>query len=130
MKSFKRAIAIMISTCVVGSFNAPCLAADNVFKTVYEDSLYGGLAGTLVGAAFMAFTEKPADHVDYVIYGAAGGVLVGAAYGLYGTTKSLAEVERGRVKFAFPTVTTSLQEANSKGQVAFMFRAQLIRGTF
>ena len=130
MNIFKRMITTAMAVGVAVSLSSPCVAADNVFKKVFEDSLYGGLAGTLVGVAFMAFAEKPTDHFDYAVYGAASGVLVGAAYGMVGVSRSLAVVDNGKVTFAFPTIVPSLQEAGSGGQVVFMFKAELIRGTF
>jgi hypothetical protein len=131
MKVIKRSIMIILSAVIIATMStAPCSAADNAFKTVYEDALYGGLAGALVGGALMAFTKKPSKHFDYIIYGAAGGVLVGAAYGMFSTTKSMAEIDNGKVKFAFPTIIPEFQEVNSKGQTAYLVKAELIRGKF
>jgi hypothetical protein len=121
---------ILISAFMGCFLTVPCFAAGNAFKEIYEDSLYGGLAGTLVGAAIMAFTKKPGDHLDYMIYGAAGGVLAGATYGLITTTRSLAEYENGKLRFAMPTIVPDFQEANSKGQTAFTLKAELLRGNF
>lgn len=121
---------ILFSAVMICSLTVPCFAAGNAFKEIYEDSLYGGLAGTLIGAALMVFTKKPADHLDYMVYGAAGGVLAGATYGLITTTRSLAEFENGRVRFAMPTIVPDFLEANSKGQTAFLLKAELLRGKF
>ncbi|WP_026842007.1 hypothetical protein [Citrifermentans bremense] len=127
MNKLKRCIAVVLTLVFMAT---PCLAAENAFKTVFEDSIYGGLAGGLVGAALVVFTKKPADHLDYIAYGAAGGVLVGAAYGVLTTSKSLAEIENGKVKFAIPTIKPEFREGNVKGQTTLVAVAELIRGKF
>lgn len=78
MKNLKRTAAIVMTLIFMAT---PCLAAENAFKEIFDDAFYGGLAGGLVGAALLAFTDKPSDHLNYIGYGAAGGVLVGADYG-------------------------------------------------
>lgn len=130
MRFSMRTVAVAVAVLIVAQVGTPCFAEESVFKGVYEDSLYGGLVGTLVGAACMAFTKKPADHFEYVMYGAASGVILGAAYGLVGRTKAIAEIDNGKLKFAIPTIIPSIEEVNSKGEVALTVRAALIRGTF
>lgn len=130
MIKLRRTISIFMLAVLLTCWNAPCFASDNAFKDLFENSLYGGLAGGLVGAALLAFTKRPGNHLDYMIYGAAGGVLVGAAYGLTKSAKSLAELENGKVRFAIPTIIPDIQESNSKGQTALILNAELIRGTF
>jgi len=44
---------------------------------------YGVLAGTLVGAASLAFTDKPSDSVHRVARGASLGLYTGILLGLY-----------------------------------------------
>lgn len=127
MNKLKRCIAIVVTLVFMAT---PCLAAENALKTVFEDSMYGGLAGGLVGAALLVFTHKPADHLDYIAYGAAGGVLVGAGYGVATASRSFAEIENGKVKFAMPTVKPELMEGNVKGQTTLVAFAELIRGKF
>lgn len=127
MKSLKRSAAIALTLIFMAT---PCLAAENAFKNIFEDAFYGGLVGGLVGAALLAFTDKPSDHLDYMAYGAAGGVLVGAAYGTITTTRSLAEYEKGQVKFSMPTIRPEFREGNVKGQTTMVAVAELIRGKF
>ena len=122
----KRGAALAVTLLFIAT---PCLA-ENSFKTFFEDAFYGGLTGGLVGAAVLAFTKKPGTHLDYIGYGAAGGVLVGAAYGAVVTTRSLAELDSGSLKFSLPTVIPELREANSKGQTSIIATAELFRGTF
>jgi hypothetical protein len=122
------AVAVLVS--MITSISVPCQAAENPFVETFQSAFYGGLAGALVGGALLAFTKHPGDHLDYIGYGGAGGVLVGAAYGLVKATKSLAEYENGKVKFAVPTVMPGLQENPTTGHTSVVFNAQLFRGTF
>lgn len=129
MKSMARLVS-MITCCAVLATATSALAGDNAFREVFEDAFYGGAAGALVGAALMAFTKKPADHLDYMAYGAASGVLVGSAYGLVKSTRSLARIDNGSIRFALPTVLPDLGESPSSRQTTITWRAELLRGTF
>lgn len=44
---------------------------------------YGVLAGTLVGAASLAFVDSPGEHLQYVARGASIGLYMGIGLGLY-----------------------------------------------
>ena len=127
MKNLKRSAVILVTLIFMAT---PCLAAENEFKTIFEDAFYGGLVGGLVGAALMVFTDHPSDHYDYLAYGAAGGVLVGASYGVITTSRSLAEYEDGQVKFSMPTIRPEFREGNVKGQSTIVATTELIRGKF
>ena len=121
---------ILLSTCLLTSLTVPCSAADNAFKDLFESSMYGGLAGTLVGGALLAFTHKPSNHLDYLAYGAATGVLAGVTYSVVKQSRSLVAVEDGNVKLAIPTVIPELQDNGAKGLSLIMLKAELIRGKF
>ena len=127
MTSIMRKVSMVLSLVLTICWALPCRAAENAFKEVFTDSVYGGLSGTLVGAAVMAFAKKPGDHLDYMLYGTATGVLVGAAYGI---GKAMVEVENGRVKWSMPTVIPDIQDTNSKGQTPIVFMAHVLRGQF
>jgi hypothetical protein len=130
MKLSKRVTMLILSALLLASLSVPCSAADNAFKDTLESAAYGGLVGAMVGGALLAFTKKPADHLDYLSYGAAGGVLAGTAYGVARYSKSLVSVEDGNVKFAMPTIIPEFQEPNSRGASTIAFKAELIRGKF
>ena len=130
MKKFKRSMIIILSICLLASWTVPCSAADNAFRDLFESTLYGGLAGTLVGGALLAFTHKPSDHLDYLAYGAATGVLAGVTYSVVKTSKSLMTLEDGNVKLAMPTIIPELQENGTKGMASVMMKAELIKGKF
>lgn len=126
MKSLKRLVVLVVALISIAT---PCLAEESAMKTIFEDAFYGGLAGSLVGAALMAFTDKPADHLQNIGIGAGVGVLVGAGYGAFAATKSLAEYENGKVKFSMPTIRPELREGNG-GQTTIFAMAELLRGKF
>jgi hypothetical protein len=57
--------------------------ADNTTKEFIMSCTYGVLAGTLVGAASLAFTSKPGDNLRRVARGASLGLYTGILLGLY-----------------------------------------------
>ena len=129
MKQLRKLVAVMTLVSLLSTASS-AFAADDTLREVFTDAFYGAAIGGLVGGAFMVFTKKPFDHVNYVAYGAASGVLVGTAYGLAKSARAFAEVENGRVKVAFPTVTPELVEGRAPGQTTVAWKADLLRGTF
>jgi hypothetical protein len=130
MKTLKRSMIILLSTCLLTSWAVPCTASDNAFRDLFENSLYGGLAGTLVGGALLVFTKKPSDHLEYLAVGAATGVLAGVTYSVVKQSRSLVAIEDGNVKLAMPTILPELQDNGAKGMSLVMLKAELIRGKF
>lgn len=129
MKRMNRIICMMTLVSIFTSATSS-FASDNAFKEIFQNAFYGGAAGSLVGAAFMVFTKKPADHMENIGYGAAAGILVGAAYGVTKSARSLAEIDNGRVRIAMPTIIPDLVESSSNRQTTITWRAELLRGTF
>jgi hypothetical protein len=130
MKKYKRILMRAFSLIVLIIWTSPCSAAESALKEVLQDSLYGGLTGTLIGAAVMAFTKRTGNHLDYLGYGAAGGAIVGAAVGFTLINRSLAEVDHGKVKFAIPAVIPDFKDTNSKGESGYVINAELLSGKF
>jgi hypothetical protein len=130
MKKSLRVVTKFMAAFIMVFWTVPCSAAESVIKETLQDALYGGVAGTLVGAAVMAFTKRSGEHLDYLGYGAAGGAIVGAAVGLTIFNRSLAAVEKGKVKFAIPTIIPEFRDANSKGQSAYILTGDLLSGRF
>lgn len=129
MKKLQRAIAgFTLLTLLLSTTTA--FADDNAFRETLQDAFYGGAIGTLVGAAFMAFTKKPADHFEYMAYGAATGVLVGTAYGVAKSARAMASIENGKVKIAMPTIIPIVTENNANKQITVSWHANLLHGTF
>jgi hypothetical protein len=127
MNKLRILISAIFSTTILFLIQVPCHAAETAFKDIVQDSIYGGLAGTVVGAAVMAFTHKPGDHLEYMAYGAAAGVLGGAAYG-YFSSRALVEVDNGKVKFAIPTVMPDIKDSAKKSSL--VVTTELVKGTF
>ena len=127
MNKFKVFISTIFSTTFLLLIQVPCHAAETAFKEIVQDSLYGGFAGTVLGAAVMAFSRKPGDHMEYMAYGAAAGVLGGAAYG-YFTSRALVEVDKGKVKFAIPTVMPDVKDSSRKSSL--IVTTEFIKGNF
>ena len=130
MKRFKRTLMVMISVVLLTSLSVPCRAADSSFSELFENTVYGGVVGALVGGALLVFTSKPSDHLDYLSIGAASGVLAGVAYTVAKPAKSLIAVENGNVKIAIPAIIPDFQENKPKGLAGMMLKADLISGTF
>lgn len=130
MTGFIRFAAVAVMVGMLTSVSAPVQAADNPVVDTFQSAFYGGLVGVLGGAALLVFTDKPEDHLDYISYGAAGGVLFGAAYGILKSTKSLAEYENGKMKFAVPTIIPEIKASSSTGQTFVTYNARLVSGTF
>lgn len=129
MKRFTKAIACMtVASILLASTSA--FAEDNAFRDTFQSAFYGGAVGALVGAALLAFTKKPADHLDYMGFGAAAGVLAGTAYGVAKSTRALASMEKGSVKIAMPTIIPDLVESPVTKQTTVSWRADIFRGTF
>lgn len=129
MKRLSRIICLMILVSMLSTATAS-FAADNAFKEIFQDAFYGGAAGALVGAAFMAFTKKPADHLENMGIGAGVGILAGTAYGVTKSARSLAEIDNGRVRIAMPTIIPDLVESSVTKQTTITWRAEILRGTF
>jgi hypothetical protein len=120
-------ISTVISTAFFFILQIPCQAAETAFKEILHDSVYGGLAGTVIGAAVLAFTKKPGDHLEYMAYGAAAGALGGAAYG-YFASRALMEVDKGKVKFAIPMVIPDFRGPSRKSNL--VLTTEIIKGNF
>lgn len=122
-------ITIALAAILVLGAVAPAGAVEPAFDTVFQDALYGGLTGALVGGALMVFQDEPLDHLNYIAYGAAGGVLVGAFFGLVGSSGALAQVEGDRVRIGLPALVPVV-EPGRQNTVALGLRAELLRVRF
>jgi hypothetical protein len=129
MKQVRTLVAVMTLISLL-SMASSAFAEENTLREVFTDAFYGAAIGGLVGGAIMVFQTKPFDHVNFIAYGAASGVLVGTAYGLAKSARAFAEVENGRVKVAFPTITPELVVSPVSRQTTVAWKADLIRGTF
>ncbi len=129
MKYFTR-LTTLLTLLALLTGTSTAFAAENTFQEMFKDAFYGGAVGTLVGAAILAFTSKPGNHLDYMAYGAAAGVLTGATYGLAHSVRALATIENGKVKLALPMIIPDLVDSPSSKQTVICWRTNLLSGTF
>lgn len=73
---------IVIATTLF-AFGLPSHAAPNEAREFIMSCTYGVLAGTLVGAASLAFVDKPGDNLQRVARGASLGLYAGIGLGYY-----------------------------------------------
>ena len=106
----KKIFAGLLMICLVTALSPEKAraAGDKVLETVFKDAYFGAAIGGLLGAAFMVFTDRPADHFNYIAYGLAGGVIGGTVYGMTMEAKSFAEVEGGGLTVAIPTPSVQI----------------------
>lgn len=129
MKQLKKLVTLLTLVSLLSTASS-AFAADDTIREVFTDAFYGAGIGALIGSALMVFTKKPIDHIDRIAFGAASGVLVGTAVGLAKSARAFAEIENGRVKVAFPTITPELVASSASRQTTIAWKADLIRGTF
>lgn len=130
MKMLKRAVIVATTLLLTTSLSVPLHAAESSLKVVFEDSLYGGLVGALIGTATLAFTNNRSDHLDNIAYGAAAGIIAGAGVGVFSNiNRAMMEYENGKLKLAVPKVMPDIQES-SRGQMVLAVKADILRGTF
>lgn len=68
---------------ILGSFVSGPQASADPGKEFIMSCTYGVLAGTLVGAATLAFEDKPGDNLQRIARGASLGLYAGIALGFY-----------------------------------------------
>jgi len=73
----------VLPALLIFSFCLPARVQAEPMKTLFMSSAYGVLAGTLVGAASLAFTDHPGDNLRNVARGASLGLYAGILLGLY-----------------------------------------------
>lgn len=130
MKHLKKIIALATLFAMLGTTTSAFAVDENAFRETFTSAFYGLSVGALVGTALMVFTDKPADHLDYIGFGAAAGALAGTVYGVARSTRSFASIENGKVKIAIPTIVPDLIESPATKQMNVTFRADILRGTF
>jgi hypothetical protein len=130
MKLVKQARVILFVLLVTVSGNLTCFASeDSLSAVVFKDSMIGSLAGGLVGAAVLAITRKPGQHLEYIAYGAAGGAVAGGAYGLFKKQTSLVAIKGDEVSIDVPLIMPDVQEKGTRG-TTLTIMAELISGKF
>jgi len=75
-----RVFAVVLFVCL--TFAGRPVRAEETREFIMS-ATYGVLAGTLVGAATLAFTDKPGDNLKNIARGASYGLYAGILLGLY-----------------------------------------------
>lgn len=73
----------VLSFIVVTQLYSPHAEAGNEMREFITSCTYGVMAGTLVGAAMLAFTDQPGENLSKVARGASLGLYVGILLGAY-----------------------------------------------
>lgn len=120
--------ALLLTAAV--SVSTPDNARAEGMGDVLSDAFYGGLAGALVGAAVLAFTDEPGDHLDYMLTGAGIGVIAGTIYGVAKVTRhAMVDVDRGRVAWHVPRIDPAVG-LGADGTTEVSVSAALVRVRF
>jgi len=84
MRAYRIIMTVVLLLGAMSSHAQPQPAGDGSNTREFIASCtYGVLAGTLVGAASLAFTDRPGDNLNRVARGASLGLYTGILLGLY-----------------------------------------------
>jgi len=92
-------------------------AADFEVQNTFEDTMYGGMLGALVGAGAMLVSGAPSKHWNYISTGAGLGIIAGAIYGVASGAHAFAQLEDGQLQLGVPMPELAL---SPDGQVISM----------
>jgi hypothetical protein len=81
--NIRSGIAFILSLSLLVSSLAPTYARAEPTRELFMSAAYGVLAGTLVGAATLAFTDQPGENLRNIARGASLGLYTGILLGLY-----------------------------------------------
>jgi len=101
----KKIVVMIVAAAFLTVSSLPASAGDKGMRTTFDNAIYGGLTGALVGAAMMIFASEPEDHLDSIAYGFGGGVILGTAYGTWRSTTASIEINDGKMAFHLPAPT-------------------------
>lgn len=124
-----------ITILVAFLFSSTPAYADEAMRSTVNDAMYGGLIGLLIGGAFMALSDEPEDHWNYLLTGGALGVLGGVAYGVATKvvqydTYSLIEADGDEAKLNMPTIQAGETFDENLDETDLVFRADILRYRF
>lgn len=76
-------LQLLVPDIVIAQVNDLNVENKMAMKEFVRSCTYGVLAGTLVGAATLAFTEQPGENINRVARGASLGLYAGILLGIY-----------------------------------------------
>ena len=95
---------------LVGAMLSPRPAHAEPMRDFILSCSYGVLAGTLVGAATLAFSDKPGENLNKVARGASLGLYAGIFLGLYVVNSAGSEDEEAAAAAGITQYQFKLQE--------------------
>jgi len=116
-------IFTLVLTFLFVSLGESHAADDKTLENIFKNAYYGAAIGGLLGTAVLIFSDRPADHFDYIAYGLAGGVIAGTFYGMANAPRGLTDIENGRIKMDVPRfeIKSTPQIDPSDRNRAFLF---------
>lgn len=116
---------LVIGILSVFIFQSAAFAFESEGELIFKDSLYGAAIGAILGGAiFLASDDDDAeDFWGKFGAGVAIGTLAGVAFGVM-ETKTFVEIEKDKVKVAFPTPVIE------KTEDGLQYSASLLRTRF
>lgn len=121
---------VLILSLVVFIIPSDAFAGEDVFDTTLKGTIYGGIIGTLIGAAAMAFTDKPEEHLAYLAYGAGGGIIAGAAVGVAISARAMVEIKDNKFSLNIPEIKTDIIKDKHDEKAEVVTRVCLLRYNF
>lgn len=102
---FKRSVVALLFISIVLSATAGMAHAEDLpIAAILENGFYGGVIGSLLGTASIAFTDEPSDHLNFIAKGAAYGVFAGTIFGMYQLKDYFVSIEGGKLDLAVPVI--------------------------
>lgn len=83
MKRYAKSLVLPLTVFIALTIGLKSRAEAEPMREFVMSCSYGVLAGTLVGAATLAFSDKPGDNLNKVARGASFGLYAGILLGLY-----------------------------------------------
>ncbi|MFQ5454931.1 MAG: hypothetical protein ACE5EA_01855 [Nitrospirota bacterium] len=80
---YKKIVVLLLIFALIFTASSKTFAEDLPIVGILKNSLYGGVIGSILGTAVIAFTDKPSDNLNFIARGAAIGVFAGTIYGFY-----------------------------------------------
>jgi len=123
-----KTLKVLLVAAALAFVPAKASAGDYEVANVMDDALYGAGVGGLVGLGFMLISTSPTSNWNYVTQGVGVGIIAGAVYGIYRSSRALAQVEDGQINLGMPTPQFSLQE--TPAGLTLTAKADLVVGQF
>jgi len=123
-----KTVKVMTIAAMLAFMPVQAHAGDYEVANVMDDAFYGAGLGGMVGLGLMLLSDKPTNNWNYLTRGVGFGIIAGAAFGVYRTSRSLAQMDNGEIKFGVPTPQLAFQETPTG--LDMMVSTDLFQGSF